>query len=243
MSGIQEETKSVSAPDAKAPSLTGPEKTKKSRKMKDRKEQSRRYYLKHREEILKRNKARREKDRDKYLEYKKNEYIKRKVKHSAYSKKYRESHKLEIAEKRKEYEIKNKEKLYLRYKKYRQSHPEKSKIYSRRYYEKHPDLYRDAAKRRRTLINGIKTEKIISIEIYNRDGWICGLCHKKVDKNLKYPDPMSASLDHIVPIFFGGTHTYDNVQCSHLSCNRKAHTGGVKQLLLPLKNKEDDVDA
>jgi hypothetical protein len=67
-------------------------------------------------------------------------------------------------------------------------------------------------------------------EIYERDKWICGLCHKKVDSKLKYPHLMSASLDHIVAIAIGGKHATVNVQLAHLGCNRKAKTGGVKQL-------------
>jgi len=40
-----------------------------------------------------------------------------------------------------------------------------------------------------------------------------------VDPSLKYPDPMSVSLDHIVPVSLGGMHAMSNVQCSHLFCN------------------------
>ena len=45
----------------------------------------------------------------------------------------------------------------------------------------------------------------------------------KVDKDLMWPDPMSASLDHIVPLSRGGTHTLDNVQLAHLACNERKH--------------------
>jgi 5-methylcytosine-specific restriction endonuclease McrA len=58
------------------------------------------------------------------------------------------------------------------------------------------------------------------VAIFERDGWKCGLCGDPVDSDLSYPHPQSASLDHIVPISRGGPHTYDNVQCAHLSCNR-----------------------
>jgi 5-methylcytosine-specific restriction endonuclease McrA len=69
-------------------------------------------------------------------------------------------------------------------------------------------------------------------DIYDRDRWVCGICNGKVDKRLKYPHPMSASLDHIIPLAKGGTHTRDNVQLAHLVCNSKAGAGGVKQLRL-----------
>ena len=50
---------------------------------------------------------------------------------------------------------------------------------------------------------------------------ICALCGKPVDKSLKYPHPMSATIDHIIPIDLGG-HPSDicNLQLAHMCCNR-----------------------
>ena len=50
---------------------------------------------------------------------------------------------------------------------------------------------------------------------------ICGICGKPVDFSLKYPHPMSATVDHIVPIAKGG-HPSDisNLQLAHFQCNR-----------------------
>jgi 5-methylcytosine-specific restriction endonuclease McrA len=60
-------------------------------------------------------------------------------------------------------------------------------------------------------------------EIYERDGWICGLCNRPVDPALQYPDPWSATLDHIIPLspVYRGTHTRDNVQLAHKDCNER----------------------
>ena len=54
-----------------------------------------------------------------------------------------------------------------------------------------------------------------------RDGWICGLCSEPIDPVCKYPDPFSASIDHVIPLGpkFKGTHTWDNVQIAHNRCN------------------------
>lgn len=54
-----------------------------------------------------------------------------------------------------------------------------------------------------------------------RDGWICGLCSEPIDPACKYPDPLSASIDHVIPLGpkFRGTHTWDNVQIAHNRCN------------------------
>lgn len=48
---------------------------------------------------------------------------------------------------------------------------------------------------------------------------ICALCGGYIDKSLKYPHPMSASVDHIVPVKRGGKSTLDNLQVTHLVCN------------------------
>jgi 5-methylcytosine-specific restriction endonuclease McrA len=66
---------------------------------------------------------------------------------------------------------------------------------------------------------GVEHERVVKLKVYERDGWQCGLCPEPVDPTLAYPHPMSASLDHVVPISRGGGHTYANTQCSHLECN------------------------
>ena len=43
-----------------------------------------------------------------------------------------------------------------------------------------------------------------------------------MDFSLKYPDPMSACIDHIIPIVKGGHPSdIDNLQLAHLTCNRQ----------------------
>lgn len=55
--------------------------------------------------------------------------------------------------------------------------------------------------------------------VYERDGWVCGICTEPVDREASWPDPLSASLDHVMPVSRGGTHSPDNAQCAHLICN------------------------
>ena len=51
---------------------------------------------------------------------------------------------------------------------------------------------------------------------------VCGICGRPVDKSLKYPHPMSATVDHIIPVARGG-HPSDieNLQLAHFTCNRQ----------------------
>jgi len=50
---------------------------------------------------------------------------------------------------------------------------------------------------------------------------ICGICGKPIDMQLKYPDPLSPCVDHIIPVAKGG-HPSDisNMQIAHWQCNR-----------------------
>jgi hypothetical protein len=87
-----------------------------------------------------------------------------------------------------------------------------------------PDLYNQlhkAAKHRRKvrLLNNGPTETFTDLEIYERDKWRCQLCGEPVNRSLVYPDPKSASLDHVIPIAKGGGHTRVNCQLAHLGCN------------------------
>ena len=50
---------------------------------------------------------------------------------------------------------------------------------------------------------------------------VCGICGQPVDKSLKYPDPMSATVDHIIPVSKRGDPVaLDNLQLAHRYCNR-----------------------
>ena len=59
---------------------------------------------------------------------------------------------------------------------------------------------------------------------------ICGICGKPVDFSLRYPNPMSKTIDHIIPIARGG-HPSDlsNLQLAHLTCNLAKSDGLLKE--------------
>lgn len=87
--------------------------------------------------------------------------------------------------------------------------------------------------RRRAVVRGSSAERFPHVEIFERDGWRCQLCRCRVQRRLRHPHPMSASLDHRVPIAKGGPHTRANCQLAHLRCNlRKRANAGAVQLML-----------
>ena len=65
----------------------------------------------------------------------------------------------------------------------------------------------------------LPADSIRPLDVFERDAWICGLCGDPVPEGVAWPDPLSASLDHVVPLSRGGHHVLENVQLAHLSCN------------------------
>ena len=50
---------------------------------------------------------------------------------------------------------------------------------------------------------------------------VCAICGRPVNFDLKFPDPWSATVDHIIPISKGGNPAdIANMQLAHLQCNR-----------------------
>lgn len=165
-----------------------------------RQEQSRRYYLKHKEKILEKVRIYREENREKIRE-------KDRIKYSLQS------------EKSKEYQ-----------KKYRQENKDKINAYHRKYYttigrEKHNEIKRKWAKtdkgkllsqnkhyRRRALLKNIGSHSHEEwLLVVDKQKGLCNICkeQKKLTK------------DHIIPLTKGGMNTIDNIQGLCLPCNAR----------------------
>lgn len=82
------------------------------------------------------------------------------------------------------------------------------------------DWAMDAARRARNA-GAVVQEVFDRLEIFERDGWICGICDEPVNAELDPFDSMSATVDHVIPLVLGGVHSRENVQCAHLGCNSK----------------------
>lgn len=70
-----------------------------------------------------------------------------------------------------------------------------------------------------------------------KTGEVCQICGGLIDKSLKFPHPLSASVDHIVPVAKGGhPSSMDNLQLAHLICNQ---VKGTKETIEANKGLND----
>ncbi len=140
-------------------------------------------------------------------------------KKKAINKTYREVTPDKEKARHKAYRKANKESIKVQRKVYRERHKEEIRIYDTIWREANPDKTRNRDRKRQALKYKVPFEPINDKRIFIRDGWVCQICHKRVNKKLKYPNPMCASLDHIIPLSEGGHDLYSNVQLAHLRCN------------------------
>lgn len=78
--------------------------------------------------------------------------------------------------------------------------------------------YRERAKRYGVYYD----PDVTRMKVIKRDHGICQICGKKCnpkDKSWGSSGPDYPTLDHIIPLAKGGTHTWDNVQCACAMCN------------------------
>lgn len=95
--------------------------------------------------------------------------------------------------------------------------------YRRRNPERVAEISRSAFARRRAKKRGVKAEKFSNREIFERDGWVCQICHEPIDRDARAPHPLSPSIDHRIPLARHGEHTRENCRASHLRCNLRKH--------------------
>lgn len=73
--------------------------------------------------------------------------------------------------------------------------------------------------KRRAAKAGARSGHVDLDRLWRDSGSTCGICGDSIDRDLRHPDPMSPSLDHILPLSMGGAHAQGNVQWTHLVCN------------------------
>lgn len=70
----------------------------------------------------------------------------------------------------------------------------------------------------------------VPVKVLRSLGILCGICAEPVDFSLRAPDPCSPSVDHVVAVRAGGSHSRDNLQLAHLSCNQTKHVRAAPRL-------------
>lgn len=138
----------------------------------------------------------------------------------------------------KRWQQENKDRVNAASARYRAKYPERRKAANRNYKDTHLEAVRanrrKSSRTRNARIRGAQVLERFSLEeIAERDGWVCHLCRKKVNRALKHPHKASAAVDHLVPLAEGGDHTRANVALAHLLCNsRKGVRAAGEQLRL-----------
>lgn len=77
--------------------------------------------------------------------------------------------------------------------------------------------------RKRARKFGVEYVRFNPLDVFERDGWKCGICGSNVPQNAPQGSGDEATLDHIIPMSRGGDHVPDNTQIAHRRCNSKKH--------------------
>jgi len=181
-------------------------------------EYRRQYYASHREKSLEANRLYRAANPEKRREA---------------DRRYKATHQEQCLKSGRKYDTTHREKRNEYRRKWRAANRDKFRKSSRKWRRSaKPEKGRARNQRYRFRKCHLKVETFTDLEIFERDGWLCGICGQKINRRLKWPHPRSKSLDHIVPLLRGGGHARENVQAAHLRCNMSKHTGGGGQLRL-----------
>lgn len=132
-------------------------------------------------------------------------------------------------QKHREWKVRNRERYLTHTRGYYQRHRDQIAMASREYKERtaerraeigrawraaNPDRVRTYWQTRRARLLGSFVEEVAIEILIDRDRSICGVCEKTVVR-------AEASIDHVVPLFKGGEHSYANTQLAHLVCNKR----------------------
>ncbi len=91
---------------------------------------------------------------------------------------------------------------------------ERSREIKRAWDKRNPQIRIEATRRRQAKIAGATIEKVDYSVILERDNSVCHICKKHVIRK-------DVHFDHVIPIFRGGDHSYENIKVAHSICNLK----------------------
>lgn len=84
---------------------------------------------------------------------------------------------------------------------------------------RHNNRYKEISRRKKIMENGEVDYSISLQQLAKRDKYICHICGERVDMKADTNADMYGSIDHVIPVSKGGTHTWDNVKLAHRACN------------------------
>lgn len=73
--------------------------------------------------------------------------------------------------------------------------------------------------RRKARITRARGRPVNRQSILDRDEWLCHICRLPIPSDATVPDPLAATLDHVVPLARGGAHDPSNIAAAHFGCN------------------------
>ena len=177
------------------------------------------YMKQYRADNLDKIKARREQWLIDNPEYHKQYHADNKEKRNAYSKQYFTDNPEKCKAYNKQWLIDNPEKRREYHKQYRADNKEKRSAYDKQYFIDNPDKCSEKNHKRRATARNAFVETVAVKMLFEREMGCCRICNRKLNLATKHPNPLSASIDHIVPLSEGGEHSYKNTQLACLECN------------------------
>lgn len=74
-------------------------------------------------------------------------------------------------------------------------------------------------RRRAEIERGNRLSPALRSQVLDRDEWQC-FCGEPIDPSLRFPDPRSATIDHVLAVaVFGPINEPWNLRAAHLGCN------------------------
>jgi len=92
--------------------------------------------------------------------------------------------------------------------------------------------HRAGSKARSVRLRGARRERVSTAAVLRRDGYRCAICGGKLAMAETVPHPKAPTLDHILPVANGGSHTMANLRAAHFSCHTKRGNRGAAPLVL-----------
>lgn len=135
----------------------------------------------------------------------------------AATKRWRDAHKEQVAAQKKRWAAENQDKIRASRERNKETRAARTATWKRN----NREAVREYQRKRRAAGYGAAVGDLDTTELWERSGGMCAICYAPLTLSLKWPNPLSPSIDHIVALANGGEHTQSNCQWVHLVCNMR----------------------